>query len=29
MQHTLNFQVHDREHPHIRHQHGRAELGWT
>ena len=29
MQHTLNYQVHDRAHPHLPRRHGRAELGWT
>jgi hypothetical protein len=28
MQHTLNFQVHDRAQPHRKHRHGRAEIGW-
>jgi hypothetical protein len=28
MQHTLNFQVHDRAQPHRQHRHGRAEIGW-
>lgn len=28
MQHTLNFQVHDRAQPHWKHRHGRAEIGW-
>jgi DNA repair photolyase len=29
MQHTLNYQVHDRQHPHLEHRHGRAEVGWS
>ncbi|PAQ06724.1 radical SAM protein [Mesorhizobium temperatum] len=29
MQHSLNYQVHDRKHPHHLGRHGRAELGWT
>jgi DNA repair photolyase len=29
MQHSLNFQVHDRAQPHHYGRHGRAELGWT
>lgn len=28
IQHTLNYQVHDRAHPHLLGRHGRAELGW-
>jgi len=28
IQHTLNYQVHDRSHPHLRGRHGRAEVGW-
>ncbi|WP_368508712.1 radical SAM protein [Bradyrhizobium lupini] len=28
IQHTLNYQVHDRDHPHRFGRHGRAELGW-
>lgn len=28
IQHTLNYQVHDRAHPHLCGRHGRAELGW-
>jgi hypothetical protein len=28
MQHALNFQVHDRETPHLEGRHGRAEVGW-
>lgn len=28
LQHTLNYQVHDRAHPHFPHRHGRAEIGW-
>ena len=28
IQHSLNYQVHDRAHPHMRHRHGRAEVGW-
>lgn len=28
MQHSLNFQVHDRATPHMRYRHGRAEIGW-
>ena len=29
IQHALNFQVHDRDHPHLPQRHGRAEIGWT
>jgi DNA repair photolyase len=29
MQHSLNYQVHDRQHPHFEHRHGRAEVGWS
>jgi DNA repair photolyase len=29
IQHMLNYQVHDRAHPHLRHRHGRAEVGWS
>ena len=29
LQHSLNFQVHDRAHPHTPGRHGRAEIGWT
>lgn len=29
IQHSLNFQVHDRATPHLRHRHGRAEVGWS
>ena len=29
MQHSLNFQVHDRDKPHHSGRHGRAEIGWT
>jgi len=28
IQHTLNYQVHDRSHPHLQGRHGRAEVGW-
>lgn len=28
IQHTLNYQVHDRSHPHLYGRHGRAEVGW-
>lgn len=28
VQHSLNFQVHDRAQPHALHRHGRAEVGW-
>lgn len=28
IQHSLNYQVHDRAHPHRFGRHGRAELGW-
>jgi DNA repair photolyase len=28
VQHSLNYQVHDRSHPHLHERHGRAELGW-
>jgi hypothetical protein len=28
IQHSLNYQVHDRVHPHIYGRHGRAEFGW-
>jgi DNA repair photolyase len=28
IQHTLNYQVHDRDHPHVYGRHGRAEVGW-
>jgi DNA repair photolyase len=28
MQHSLNYQVHDRDHPHLEHRHGRADVGW-
>lgn len=28
VQHSLNYQVHDRSHPHLRERHGRAEFGW-
>ena len=29
MQHTLNFQVHDKALPHFEGRHGRAEIGWS
>jgi hypothetical protein len=29
LQHNLGFQIHDQQHPHYRHRHGRADLGWT
>jgi DNA repair photolyase len=29
IQHSLNYQVHDRAHPHLEHRHGRAEVGWS
>lgn len=28
VQHVLNYQVHDRSHPHQLRRHGRAEVGW-
>ena len=28
IQHSLNYQVHDRSNPHFRYRHGRAEIGW-
>ena len=28
VQHALNYQVHDRSHPHLLRRHGRAEVGW-
>jgi len=28
IQHSLNYQVHDRAHPHLYGRHGRAEFGW-
>ncbi len=28
VQHSLNYQVHDRRHPHVKNRHGRAEVGW-
>ena len=28
IQHMLNYQVHDRGHPHLPQRHGRAEVGW-
>jgi hypothetical protein len=28
VQHSLNYQVHDRSHPHLSERHGRAEFGW-
>jgi DNA repair photolyase len=28
VQHSLNYQVHDRSHPHLHERHGRAEHGW-
>lgn len=28
IQHALNYQVHDRAHPHFLGRHGRADLGW-
>ncbi len=28
LQHVLNYQVHDRAHPHHVNRHGRAEIGW-
>ena len=28
VQHSLNYQVHDRSQPHLPERHGRAELGW-
>jgi hypothetical protein len=28
IQHALNYQVHDRAHPHLFGRHGRAEFGW-
>ena len=29
LQHALGYQVHDVKHPHRRHRHGRADIGWT
>ncbi len=29
LQHVLNYQVHDRAHPHHVNRHGRAEIGWS
>lgn len=29
IQHSLNYQVHDRAHPHRPQRHGRAEVGWS
>ena len=29
IQHNLNYQVHDRQHPHLPNRHGRAEVGWS
>ncbi len=29
VQHALNYQVHDKKHPHIVKRHGRAEIGWA
>ena len=29
IQHALNYQVHDRQHPHKPRRHGRAEVGWS
>ena len=28
IQHSLNYQVHDRRHPHLPDRHGRADVGW-
>lgn len=28
LQHALGFQVHDVQHPHYAHRHGRADIGW-
>jgi DNA repair photolyase len=28
LQHALNYQVHDRAHPHLPYRHGRADIGW-
>jgi DNA repair photolyase len=28
LQHRLGFQIHDAGHPHLVHQHGRAQIGW-
>jgi DNA repair photolyase len=28
IQHSLNYQVHDRAYPHLHQRHGRAEIGW-
>jgi hypothetical protein len=28
LQHSLNYQIHDRRHPHLTNRHGRAEVGW-
>ncbi|TDR89984.1 hypothetical protein EV668_2821 [Enterovirga rhinocerotis] len=29
IEHSLNYQVHDRRHPHLPNRHGRAEIGWS
>ncbi len=29
IQHTLNYQVHDKSLPHNKYRHGRAEIGWS
>ncbi len=29
IQHVLNYQVHDRRHPHLPRRHGRADIGWN
>jgi DNA repair photolyase len=29
LQHALGFQIHDEQHPHHVHRHGRADLGWA
>jgi hypothetical protein len=28
LQHALGFQMHDVNHPHYAHRHGRADIGW-
>lgn len=28
LQHKFAFQIHDAGHPHLQHQHGRADIGW-
>jgi hypothetical protein len=29
LQHALGFQIHDEQHPHLVHRHGRADVGWA